>query len=650
MNIPIVDMTQFSMDNAQDPETSARKIARSIIAALRTYPYCLVVHGYSSKLDKRNLLDLAEAIRLEGNDSAGVLSTIETRKSAQQKISFTKVRINPEKANAEKNVTQYSRTHLPLPPHTDSSYMLRPHEVVAFQCIVPAESGGESILIPIEDLIQRLDPETIKHLQEPVYPFGAHHYPILTGESGSACIRYYQAQIERTQSMGNMDNLPLPQHCLAALETLDVVLAQTEQFSQFKLEAGHIVFLHNQKVLHGRGGFAPDSERLLYRIRFHMDTLAVLNPPQTPAEASDSSVSVSINSASSDDGLTFQPTTESYSNSILTPSPFTLDSSDSDPALPFLNIDPQEQAPIALSRVGHGHDDDVRRAGIHSNLKLEEKGKPESDQPTEITPPSSDWKQAQVQLAKARKLKRSEQMQEALIHCRHASQLARDNVELLNACGKFFLRAGKFAEAIYIFRHCLNLEPTHYDSSLALSSLMDTAKNKQEAQTILRQVVQHHPYVWKKPPDPAKKTILRTRGIDGSAYTIIRRKNGSYKHILRGGHFSIRNLVEKQDYNLAIFNVLNDTIDTLTDLPQADLIINTIACPDLKRLSLLAAARLVDRYPQIPVINDPRQVLTTTRERNALRLNLIPGVTFPRTERLFWDGTLVEAMVKEILG
>lgn len=168
MNIPIVDMTQFSMDNAQDPETSARKIARSIIAALRTYPYCLVVHGYSSKLDKRNLLDLAEAIRLEGNDSAGVLSTIETRKSAQQKISFTKVRINPEKANAEKNVTQYSRTHLPLPPHTDSSYMLRPHEVVAFQCIVPAESGGESILIPIEDLIQRLDPETIKHLQEPV--------------------------------------------------------------------------------------------------------------------------------------------------------------------------------------------------------------------------------------------------------------------------------------------------------------------------------------------------------------------------------------------------------------------------------------------------------------------------------------------------
>lgn len=619
MSIPIADTTQFSTDNAQNPATSVREIASSIITGLSAYPYCLVIDGYASSLDKSHLLDLAEAIRLEGNGAAVVRPAVETRTQAQQKISFTKVRINPDKANATKSVTQYSRTHLPLPPHTDSSYMLRPHEVVAFQCIVPAESGGESILIPIADLMQRLDPETIQHLREPVYPFGSHHYPILTGESGSACIRYYQAQIERTQSVGNMDSSSLPQHCLAALETLDRVLAETEQFSPFKLKAGQIIFMHNQKVLHGRGGFAPDSDRLLYRIRFHLDALAALNPPPTSAEASDPSVAVPANSAS-------------------------------DPALPFLKMTPPIQAPIAFSPVGHVQDDDLRGAGIRTNLALAAKGKPANDQPPETTPSLSNWEQAQVQLAQARELSHSEQLEEALIHCRRASQLAGDDVELLYACGKFFLRAGKFDEATDILRHCLIVEPTHYDSSLALSSLMHKAKHKQEAQTILRQAVQYHPYVWNEPFDPTQKTILRTRGIDDSAYKIIRRKNGSYKYVLRGGHFSIQNLVEKQDYNLAIFNVLDETVDTLTDLPPVNLIINTIACPDLKRLSLLATARLVDRYPQIPVINDPRQVLKTTREHNALRLNIIPGVTFPRTERLFWDGTSVEAVVKEISG
>ncbi|MEM0980442.1 MAG: TauD/TfdA family dioxygenase [Cyanobacteria bacterium P01_H01_bin.58] len=606
MSIPIVATTQFSVDNAQNSATSVRDVARSILTALSTYPYYLVVDGYSPNLDKSNLLALAEAIRLEGNAAAG-----QTSKDAQPKISFTKVRINPNKANAAKNVTQYSRTHLPLPPHTDSSYMSRPHEVVAFQCIVPDTSGGESILIPIADLIQRLDSETIKHLQEPVYPFGSHHYPILTGTSGSACIRYYQAQIERTRSVGKKDSSPLPQRCLAALDTLDTVLAQTEQFSPFKLKAGQIAFMHNHKVLHGRRGFVPDSDRLLYRIRLHVDALAVLNPPHTPAEASDS-LSVSM----------------------------------SDPTLPFLKLTPQVQAPIAFSPVSHNPEGDLRRADMHANLQL--KAKPKCDRQSEPPTSLSDWEQAQVQLAKARELYALEQLEEALSHCRHASQLAGDNVELLYVCGKFFLRAGKFDEATHILRRCLAVEPTHYDSSLVLSSLMNKAKQKQEAQTILRQAVQHHPYVWNQPFDPAKKTILRTRGIDESAYKIIRRKNGSYKHVLRGGHFSIRNLVEKQDYNLAIFNVLNETVDTLTDLPQADLIINTIACPDLKRLSLLATARLVDRYPQVPVINNPRRVLKTTREHNALRLNIIPGVTFPRTERLFWDGTSVEAVVKEI--
>ena len=99
-----------------------------------------------------------------------------------------------------------------------------------------------------------------------------------------------------------------------------------------------------------------------------------------------------------------------------------------------------------------------------------------------------------------------------------------------------------------------------------------------------------------------------------------------------------------------ILNILENNIDELQDIPKFDLLLNTIACPDLKRVSLLAVARFVDRYPNIPVINDPHRVLETIRDRNVLRLNMIPGVSFPKTERLRWDGISLDAIAKEIFG
>ncbi|MGK7888414.1 MAG: TauD/TfdA family dioxygenase, partial [Leptolyngbyaceae cyanobacterium] len=639
MVIPKLDITQHIPDVVNGHETQIREIARSILTALRTYPYYIVVHGYPPDQNRDHLLNLAKAIRLEGNNQAAV----GVSQQSQEKISFTKVRINPERANAKKRVTQYSRTHRPLAPHTDSSYMVRPHEVVAFQCIIPAQSGGESILIPIQDVLPQLDAETLQCLQEPVYLFGSKCYPILTGilpdksEQQAIGIRYYRAQLDHIKETARS---PLSPDHLNALNVLDTLLGKTEPFPQFHLEAGEIAFMHNHKVLHGRGGFSPDSDRLLYRIRLHIDSLAPMHQP--PTEAKLTALTATDNTLDMP-WMTTLPTSASSQNPapLFSPlmNPLTINSGLNTHSTPptnpvsrsphlFYPIPPQQ--PISdESNFISPVDKNSQTVGISASVALA---------------------QAQAHLVQANHLKNLNRPDEVLHHCLQASQLVPENLKILNACGKLLLRIGKFAEAIPIFRRCLEINPADFDSGLALSSLLDRVRAKEAAQATLKQVFHYHPYTWKTSHDPQKKTILRIRGMDGSAYQIIRSSNGFFKYILKGGHFSIRALIEKQDYNLVVLNLLANNIDTCTDIPPADLMINTLACPDLKRLSLLTAARFIDRYPHIPVINHPRQVLATTRERNALRLNLVSGVTFPKTERLFWHGSSLDELIQEIFG
>lgn len=603
MGIPTLDGSQIAV--AANPEAAilSREIAQLAIAALNTYPHYVVIEGYPAIEDPANLMALAAAIC--GVDRGLAVSA--PRDHLQNDISFTKVHINPAKGMANKPVTQYSRTHLPLPAHTDSSYLARPHELVAFQCIISDSAGGGSMLVPISDLLSRLDAGTIQCLREPVYPFGAHQYPILFGASGEERIRYYQAQFERTQATGGP---PLPLPCRSALETLDTVLQHTEHFTQFHLRAGQVLLMHNQKVLHGRTGFSPTSDRLLYRIRLHVDSLtkdslSQHRSPQIPQSKTDVSSSSELLGG---------------------------------PVIPDL---PQMSPPDTLELSASEVSDDL----LNSANEIQ------STEAIEGTASAARrLKQAKVHLVEAKKLSRTGRAHEALLHYRLASQLAPDNQDILSAHGKLLLRKGQLAEAAQVFCRCLKIEPTHYDSGLILSSLAHHRGDRKTAQQILHQTIQQHPYAWERQRQAHKATVLRLRGIDGSAYELMRRADGSYKYLLRGGHFSIQNLVEKQTYNWLILNLLGNNGDRLTDLPPVDLIVNTLACPDLKRSSLLAAARFCDRHPTIPLINPPRDVLNTTRERNSLRLNLIPGVKFPKTERLIWIDESSDKLLQEIDG
>ncbi|MEM9117868.1 MAG: TauD/TfdA family dioxygenase [Cyanobacteria bacterium P01_F01_bin.56] len=569
MIIPIVNSPDLSVSTGDFETSTLQDIARSIGITLNTYPYYVVVKGLPATEDRATLVNLAQAIGTKYTHSESGF-----RRTNHNKVSFTKVQINPAKAAANKSVTQYSRTHLPLSPHTDSSYMPRPHELVAFQCVVSDSTGGESIMMPLDDVLQQLDHKTIQLLQAPVYPFGEHLHPILFGNAHQMKIRYYRAQIDRILERGKA--LLLDQY-RAAMAALDTALQQAKPVHQFHLQAGHIVFMHNHRVLHGRTGFLPDSSRLLYRVRLHVDNFPTEDQPETSALAEANEPSDSQN----------------HHKQFEVP------------------LQPPDEGRVTFA-------------------------------------PMSELVQSHVALANT--LQKGQQFDEALDHYRQASQLAPENLTILRDYGKLLLHIGQFADAKKVFRQCLEIAPSDYDSSLALSSLVKIGGDNEKAQSILRPVIRQNPYVAQCPLDPQKPTLLRLRGLDGSAYGIVQRSDGTHRYLLQGGHFSIRHLVNKQHYNLIIFNIIDDNVDELENITNADLLINTIACPDLKRESLLAAARLIDHYPNIPLINHPHRVLLTTRERNALRLNLIPGVHFPQTEKLVWDGVSGDAMAREIVS
>jgi tetratricopeptide (TPR) repeat protein len=509
--------------------STLNELAIAIREAVSQYPHYVVIDGFPSYQQPEYFITISRCI--------GAAMEVDPVRSLldESAVSFTRVTVDPEKAAPGGDATRYSRTRLPLNPHTDSSYRPLPHEIVGFQCVVADESGGETVMVPLEDILQNLEPDTIALLREPIYPFGQGRYAILSGNGESTQIRYYRTQIDHSLEL---EGSSLPKAHQAALKKLDIVLEQLASRTPFEVHSGQILLMHNHKVLHGRTALGSESDRLLYRIRFHANSL----------------------------------------------------------------------------------------------------------QSTEPTIPGS----VEAHLSLAAELEQLDRFEAAATHYHHATMLTNE-VEVLNIYGNFLLRRGNFTEAIDVFRKSIALDPQDYDGGLSLASIADYAGDQQESEKRLKQVLRYHPYRPEEEPDPQKPTILRLRGFEAAAYGIVRHSDGSYRKLLQGGHFSTDHLFNHESYNIDILNLFEDNLNQVETLPKFDLFLNTIACPDSKQDSLKTADQLILRYPHVPVINPPRLVLETTRERNSFRLNTISGVTFPRTEKFWWDGVASEQVVKKIM-
>lgn len=238
-------------------------IVRRMVQLLNNYPHFFVLRGPPP----------VENTQLTGQICRAIAGFSECPSQDDQRhavrLSQTRVEIDPD-ADLSTSVTRYSRTHLALKLHTDSSYQPVPHNLVAFQMVRPAVEGGETILAAIEDIGSALDRPEIVSLHKQQIPFGRRQYPIFWRQRGRSHIRFYDQQIMSALKMGSVLN----EDARRVLRPLMRVLKTEGRNKKFSLQAGETLFLHNTLVLHGRTAFDPNSHRLMLRVRTHAECLA----------------------------------------------------------------------------------------------------------------------------------------------------------------------------------------------------------------------------------------------------------------------------------------------------------------------------------------------------------------------------------------
>ncbi|MFC3051051.1 TauD/TfdA family dioxygenase [Kordiimonas pumila] len=259
MQYPILDIEYLSWNSGVLPERLTQQILKSLV----TFPYFIRLTGFPLNHEALPLISIVERL------------AVETNSSNKKPVSFTKVRINPDQANRDRVVTAYSRTHLALPAHTDSSYMPNPHDLVTFQCEQHDTNGGETFLVPVDTVISRLSTKSRSVLEESQFNFGRNIHAILDtkGTIGKTKNTYYEIRYYREQLSHVMerDGSTLNASACEALKELDAILAEPSNAFHFKLLAGEAVMMNNKRVMHGRTGFTETSDRLIYRIRHHLN-------------------------------------------------------------------------------------------------------------------------------------------------------------------------------------------------------------------------------------------------------------------------------------------------------------------------------------------------------------------------------------------
>lgn len=260
---PIIRINRRIADLFLSRSEAVGEITDRMVQILNNYPHFFVLRGPPPIETPDLTINIARAIARRSQHPF-----IESPERLGH-VSQTRIEIEPN-AQLSTAVTRYSRTNRALMLHTDSSYDAVPHELVAFQMVRPDFQGGHTIVGPVEDILSGLDEQTIIALHKTKVPFGRGLHPILWRHRGAQHIRFYDHQILNAIKSGAFVDETTKKVLRAVLD----VLKDTARFQTFPLGAGDTLFMHNTRALHGRTGFAPDSRRLMLRVRVYAGCLA----------------------------------------------------------------------------------------------------------------------------------------------------------------------------------------------------------------------------------------------------------------------------------------------------------------------------------------------------------------------------------------
>lgn len=166
---------------------------------------------------------------------------------------------------SEKDTAYYVTSNWTQPLHTDEGYISQYPKTIALYCKQPSTSGGDSILVefqPLLDLLVRKYGDSVNALFEKdcLHVTGSHSWekkPLLMNNSGKVGISYSPVLREMICS-----DLVFEQY-----DFITNYVHNPENQIRYSLKRNQILLLDNTQVLHSRTAF-DDSDRLLYRYWF----------------------------------------------------------------------------------------------------------------------------------------------------------------------------------------------------------------------------------------------------------------------------------------------------------------------------------------------------------------------------------------------
>ncbi|MEQ3728940.1 MAG: hypothetical protein ABNH38_16120 [Tateyamaria sp.] len=198
--------------------------------------------------------------------------------------------------------------------------------------------------------------------------------------------------------------------------------------------------------------------------------------------------------------------------------------------------------------------------------------------------------------------------------------------------GNLLFRLGEMSASGRTLAAEANLGTASPEALRNLSALLHTAGDFHTARQLLIEAAQRDPLKGLPIRDTENPVLLRLVAIHQSYYRIKRdRIAGLFLRSLQRGHFSATHFIDQSRFNVVVVSLSGPHLPSIDALPKPDLIVNSAACADLNPSGLGDVARFVEHFPEVPLINPPDRVLSTTRTGNASRLSGIDGVTFPQT-------------------
>lgn len=184
-----------------------------------------------------------------------------------------RVTIDPSAEHCSINVRSTIKEHQ---PHTDEAYSSRPGAIVAMQCVVPAPSGGETVLISAKAMYDAaataLTPEQLNALFSPDCLTVGRALPgteNLVETKFAIFTRLSRSHVGVRWRSRDSYLLSIADAAVPGYLFLEKFVEDLNNRLILKLKPGQLIVIDNKAVLHGRLPFPSQEQRRNVRVNFY---------------------------------------------------------------------------------------------------------------------------------------------------------------------------------------------------------------------------------------------------------------------------------------------------------------------------------------------------------------------------------------------